>query len=71
MAISAAVPPLVFRCSPGTVGVVAREPSLRLQGIAVMNRFGVAFDEKGFDLVIIVVSCGLCAAAIWVLFKSF
>ena len=35
-----------------------------------MGRFRVALDEKGFLLVIIVISGGLCAAAIWVLFKS-
>jgi hypothetical protein len=36
-----------------------------------MGGFRVALDEKGFVLVIIAISCGLCGAAIWVLFKSF
>jgi len=36
-----------------------------------MGRFRVALDEKGFVAVIIVISCGLSAAAIWVLFKCF
>ena len=36
-----------------------------------MGRFRVALDEKGFVAVIIVISRGLCAAAIWVLLESF
>jgi len=36
-----------------------------------MGRLRATINEGGIILVVIVISCGLRAAALWVLFKSF
>jgi hypothetical protein len=42
-----------------------------LQGMTFMGRLRATINEDGIVLVVIVISCGLCSAALWVLFKSF
>lgn len=46
-----------------------REPSSRLQGTTLMGRLRVTLKEDHIILISIVVSCGLSAVALWVLFK--